>query len=557
MPVEKRGRAAHAAAWTLVVVAAGGCAGPRVEVAPPIAPKAAAHVRSFAGSPLSGPQARPPWLMPDECDPRDAWRVEVAWFVAQEVPTGLGVAPLVEWTRLVVVEPDLEPRFGPSLLTRGGRVGLEPDAAAAADELRGRVEVLALTVQEGVLPPGVTTAFELTEASLTWPAGLPDVDEHEERPARLALLLHRPGPTAPPPLAPGRRSTTLEAGAPRPRAQGPAGIRAALGELAGLAHPAERRPQGPLAVEVALDVQARAPGAAAHGRPAPPRRELVLVGERLPVGPGALVVAVPSPFTHPRRSGGGWLLAVMRVRPAPRPGEPEHAAHREAYAAALAEIERTCALWQPPPGELSRPGVLVVLPQEAARVGLKDPAQQRRILLGLADATGADLTRMLALTADRADIQRISLALSDRLGAPGAPAAGPALRWLLERTTVGALREGFPLDAPPPALASVIGRFAGAAAHRASFIELFDAARDAEHLDALLARENVALLDDSSAAIRARAAEWLASRRPELLPPGYHPLAPDRQRRAALRRLGDPFPDEDEPEAAGAEEEGR
>lgn len=551
MPVEDRGRVAGAAAWTLVAVAAG-CGDPRVEVAPPVAPKAAAHVRSFAGSPLSGPQARPPWLMPDECDPRDAWRVEVAWFAAQEAPPGLGVAPLVEWTRLVVVEPDLEPRFGPSLLTRGGRIGREADAAAATADLRARADVLALTVQEGVLPPGVTTAFELTEESLTWPARAPDPDEHEARPPRLALLVHRPGPTPPPPLAPGRRATTLEAGAPRPGAQDPAGVRAALGEVAGLAPPTERRPQGPLAVEVALDVQARAPGAAAHGRSAPPRRELVLVAERLAVGPGALVVAVPSPFTHPRRSGAGVLLAVIRVRLAPRPGEPEHAAHREAYAAALAEVERTCALWQPPPGGLPRPGVLVVLPQEAARVGLRDPAQQRRILLGLADATGADLTRMLALTADRADVQRISLALSEQLGAPGAPDAGPALRWLLERTTVEALREGFPLDAPPPALASVIGRFAGAAAHRASFMELFVAARDAEHLDALLARENVALLDDSSAAIRARAAEWLASRRPELLPPGYHPLATDRQRRAALRGLDDALQDDDDaPSGAG------
>lgn len=552
MPVEERGRVAGAAAWTLVVVAVG-CGDPRVEVAPPVAPKAAAHVRSFAGSPLSGPQARPPWLMPDACDPRDAWRVEVAWFAAQEVPPGLTVASLVEWTHLVVVEPDLEPRFGPSLLTRGGRIGREPEAAAVTDGLRARADVLALAVQEGVLPPGVTTAFELTEDSLTWPARAPDPDADEDRPARLALLIHRPGPTPPPPLAPGRRDTSLEAAAPRPP-RDPTGPHAALGEVAGLVPPVDlQQAQAPLAVEVALDVQARAPGAAAHGRSAPPRRELVLIVERLAVGPGALVVAVPSPFAHPRRSGAGALLAVVRVRPAPRPGEPEHAAHREAYAAALAEVERTCALWQPPPAEPVRRGALAALPQEAARAGLRDPAQQRRILLGLADATGADLTRMLALTADRADIQRISLALSERLGAPGAPDAGPALRWLLERTAVGALREGFPLDAPPPALASVMGRFAGAAAHRASFIELFDAARDAEHLDALLARENVALLDDSSAAIRARAAEWLASRRPELLPPGYHPLAPDRQRRAALLGLDDALPDEDDAPAGAGE----
>src|SRR5690606_15820647 len=109
----------------------------------------------------------------------------------------------------------------------------------------------------------------------------------------------------------------------------------------------------------------------------------------------------------------------------------------------------------------------------------------------------------------------------------------------------------------PPAIRAVLVRFAGAVALRAAFLELFDAAASAEELADLLARENAALLDDPSAGIRAHAAEWPARKRPDLLPEGYAPLAPARERQAALSRLRG-APDEAEgnagPERAPGEE---
>lgn len=518
----------------------------RERALPPLgAPAAAATVRSYAGSPLSGPTAAQTFV---EGGAEGAWRVSVEWFVVRQAP-GLGLDPLVPWTRLVVVGPDAEPRFAPSLLTRGAVIGRVPDADDLARSLRARTDAQLVATLEGPLPADVTTAFELTEESLAQELAPEGVAVERRRPARVALLLHRP------PASPPARWTASTLLASAPREEDPTArvtqARRALGGLAGVIPPAARMvkvtpigeaPQAP--AELAIDLEGRALEVRDVCGPGSPRRELLLLDEVLPTSSEGLVLVLPSPFRHdglhPPGAGRPWLLALARVMPAPRPGEPGFAAHREAFAAAVADMVRARALMSPPPIDLGEAGQLPMPPsQEAARLALRDPREQRRVLLALADASGAELTAMLALAAERAEIERIATLLSERLGqeAVAAPErAGPS-RWLLERTSIEAMRMELFGREVSPAIQALLGRYAGAVSRRAAFLELVGVARDAEHLQELLVRENAALLDDPAPSIRAAATEWLQRRRPDLVPPDFDPLGPDRERRAALEPL--------------------
>lgn len=527
---------------------------------PPLsAPAAAATVRSFAGSPLSGPTVAQPL---SDVGPEVAWRIEVEWFVVRQAP-GIGLDPLVAWTRLVVVAPDVEPRFAPSLLTKGAVYGRVPDAGEMSRSLRERRDALLVATLAGALPADVTTGFVLTEESLAHEVSEEGVAAAKRPPARVALLLHRPPPTPPARWTP----STLLASAPREEEPlaAVARPRQALGGVAGVTPPSARTvkvepigeaPQAP--AELALDLEGRAQQVSdtACG-PGAPRRELLLIDDALPPGSEGLVVVLPSPFRHEGLPGRVWLLALARALPAPAPGEPGHAAHREAFAATIADMEQARALMQPPPIDLGAAGRLPPPPShEAARAALRDPREQRRVLLALAEASGAELTGMLALAAERADIERIATLLSERLAQEpsGAPQGRPApSRWLLERTSIEAMRVELPGRELGPAMEAVVGRFAGAVARRAAFLELVGVARDAEHLQELLVRENAALLDDPSPSIRARATEWLSRRRPDLVPQGFDPLGPDRERRAALEALRAPAA---QPGAAGAAPQG-
>lgn len=512
------------------------------EMPPLVGPAASARLRSFEGTPLSGP-APVPSSFDTEPEAADAWRVQVEWFVLRDVPR-IGLDPLMQWARLIVANPDLQPRFAPAVLGRGAVLGRVPDAQAFTRALRERPGALRVAYQQGALPPGVTSAFELTAAGLTDQAGA--------LPTRVALLLYRSANLERPlhtrllPTDDGS-ARTLTAGAPRgDAASSDTTSRASLGGMSGVdlsTATTTTRPEGAVRDEhapaqVGLDLEGRGLSGRDPCGTGPLRRELILVDEVLPPGAEGLVVALPSPFDHAAHTGSVWLLAVASIVPPPEPGEVSYAAHIEAFAATSAEVQRSRALVLPPLEQV-RPAVKEsALPNlEAVRQALQQVGEQRRALLELADATGAELTRDLALMGERADVDRLARSLSTRLGDRGAPSDPAGLRWLLERLAVDVLRDPIVARELSPGLATVLTRFAGAVADRPALLALVDAADDATHLEELLVRENASLLDDPAPSVRARAVAWLDARRPGLVPEGYDPLDRPRERRAALTSL--------------------
>lgn len=524
-----------------LALGASACAdGPAAAPAPLALPEGVARTSSFVGSPLSGPwPVLPPWLTGQACDPAAAWQVEVEWYVVRTVP-GLALDALAAWTRLVVVGPDTAPSFGASLLAPGAVIGRVPQPDDFVADLHARSDVRRVATQRGALPPGVTTAFELTEANLIedrQASSEAPLEAAPVRPRHVALLLYRPAPGT----SARPRLFTVQASAPRP-SPGPAAP-GALGGLAGARRPGaaspsavQRRRPDPRHVQVAVDVAGSAPGDDPCAR-GPRRRELLLLDEVVEPTGEALLLVTPSPLADGAEFP-PWLLAVARVREAPRPGDPGLAAHREVLATTLASAQRACSA-SASPGRRDAGGALATLSLEAARLALRDPQEQRRALLELAAAVDAELLNMYALTGEHRIVDRIARRLAENLAGPGAPDTAPALRWLLERTTIDVVRGAYPARDVPPGTEAITSRYAGGVALRAAFLELFDAASSVEELHELLARENAALLDDASAGVRARAAEWLARERPELLPPDYDPLAPARERQAALARLRD------------------
>lgn len=544
MPGVERRASRHARGPLVLACVLTACSGgPEAGATRLAAPAAVARTAAFVGSPLSGPSsAPPPWLTLERCDPDAAWRVEVEWYAVRSAP-GLGLDPVVRWTRLVVSDPDVTATFGPSLLAPGAALGRVPDAEDLLCTFRARSDARLLATQVGALPPGVTARFELTEAGLVGGSSA----AHEATPAHIALLLHRPAAT----VVDAPASTTLEASARR-AAPGPAAA-AALGGVPGAlssGRPAPaaapsfvaRRAGGADLVTLALDLAGRAPGEDPC-KPGPLRRELLVLDEVLEPTGEALVLVSPAPMLGPGPFP-ALLVAVARVREAPVPGDPGRAAHLEAVAATLTSVQEACAAIPARPAT-SDGRALAALSLEAARLALRDPREQRRALLELAAAAEAKLLGMFALTGEHELIGPIARRLADRLAEPDAPRSGPQLRWLLERTVVDVVRRVYPAQDTTPALESILGRYAGAVAQRAAFLELFDAASSVEELEELLARENASLLDDPSAGIRARAAEWLSRQRPDLLPAGYDPLGSARERQVALARLRRAWPEDD------------
>jgi hypothetical protein len=103
----------------------------------------------------------------------------------------------------------------------------------------------------------------------------------------------------------------------------------------------------------------------------------------------------------------------------------------------------------------------------------------------------------------------------------------------LEREALGVLAELDDAGNLPAEMRTLLTVHAGEAGRRAASLqEALRGATTLVELRSILAAENAIYLEDSEAAARVRAFEWLEAR--GLAPAGYDPLASRQQRRAAL-----------------------
>lgn len=251
--------------------------------------------------------------------------------------------------------------------------------------------------------------------------------------------------------------------------------------------------------------------------------ELLPLTTPLAVAGDALLVVVPSPFAP---AGGRWCALWAELTTVAADG-PEAGRWR---AEAQRLDQRQAAAWA---------GVIATAaaassPASATWRALPADASGRRGLAWLVSRWPDTLVADLALAAD----DRCIVELLQRHAATRARGAEPAdeaaLVAQLERDAWSAIGALVADDALPAELRSAACRRGGAAGSDPSALDAV--ARTSGGLEAIRARlvvENTLLLEDASAATRWRAFHWLV--KCGAAPPGFDPLAPVGERRAALR----------------------
>jgi hypothetical protein len=234
-----------------------------------------------------------------------------------------------------------------------------------------------------------------------------------------------------------------------------------------------------------------------------------------------LTAVFPSPFPD---GTGEALAAVVEISPPPT-GSTKRDAHREAVARSIEDAARAAA---------DRTGlepieVPVWTGLADALAGLDSPSTRRGALAYLARETGASFAEDLALSAPEAVVSDVA----ERVAGAERPDAPSALGFLIEhaafRAACAATEAG---DARCEAL--LLTRAGEVGRHPALLEELLGKAGHVEDLGALLVRENLVFLTDSSPAARVRAYDWLALNGP--VPDGYDPLGPRDERRESVSR---------------------
>lgn len=245
--------------------------------------------------------------------------------------------------------------------------------------------------------------------------------------------------------------------------------------------------------------------------------------------PGGPPVRLSAPAPFPGHAGARVVIEA----------EVPESVPPEALAAALSRCERDAAessREEALRGPLSTGARFQARIAAGALEAMADPVTRRSAVVLLADACGSRLGADVAIAADDAMLERFAAHLAESMREDAV--SGDDVRWAFERSTYGflvALREATTL---PPALLAVLARHAGEAARfPATLLEIAEAATGFADMDARLAEENRARLDDSSESVRVRAFDWLERR--SAAPAGYDPLAPRSERRAALKRLAE------------------
>lgn len=160
-----------------------------------------------------------------------------------------------------------------------------------------------------------------------------------------------------------------------------------------------------------------------------------------------------------------------------------------------------------------------------------------KVLLNLADTTGATMAKDLLLIAPYWIQYRVRNEVLDSADGLRDPASAS---WVLDRAAYRVLidlnREGH----RTPSLEALLLLHAGQVGRDTTLLgEILAQGTDREDLHRRLIRENAIFLEDMSPAARCRALEWLAAQ--GKAPAGFDPLAPARQRRAALAAATDLF----------------
>ncbi|HTL29440.1 MAG TPA: hypothetical protein VL282_09465, partial [Tepidisphaeraceae bacterium] len=168
--------------------------------------------------------------------------------------------------------------------------------------------------------------------------------------------------------------------------------------------------------------------------------------------------------------------------------------------------------------------------------GLSLTSSRRASLVYLCRETKAPVCEDFALSASDADLSMFAPLVQKGMNGPGAPRDEESLSWFLDATTlqfVGGLQTNNRL--PPELLAMLLRHTGQVGMNSGSVAEMIAASRQRQDFDARVVAENIIYLEDGSPAARVRACEWLGAR--GKAPSGYDPLAPPRQRQAALEKM--------------------
>jgi hypothetical protein len=481
-----------------ILAAMAGCAGSRQPQRPLAPPSLLTQSRTFLGTPLSGPLVEDTPMAGDRATlALAAPDVTVSFFAMDKMPADI-YPPLGPQVRLIVATLADSPVVPLARLTGAVRlIDGEPGEKILADVAAGQFGPSALIwTGHGLLLPGATVAFAVAEPAATDSVSgqsarrRMEVDLYQEASAitpQAAILMHDFVDTAPPreieeaftksqaALAPGRRGVTAR----------------------------------PPPVEV----------------PPPEFQSEIALFDRQPA-PDAFALAAPMKFEN---STSQAILAVVQISP----GSSDDA-HQKRVAEALAEIQIASD----------------AAARQAKRIG-SDPAdwpglssaveslafagRQRAGLVFLSQQTGAQITQDVVLAADEAIASHVAGAAAAAITAAPTARDRAAIGWILERTTLRMLMQMQSDGKLPPELAAILAARAGQAGRsNGTLEEVLGNATGLQDLQNRLAAENYIFLEDSSPAARVRAYDWLTTRR--LAPPGYDPLGPSKDRRAALEQ---------------------
>lgn len=497
--------------FVLLIVPVAGCGLIGGSRGTAVVPAPLARVTHYAGSPLVGPQAQGL----GDVDPGSTPCVRVTFIGVRHDPPGRWVA-LGSEARLIEATSGGAPVVASGRLTLGTRLLSEQEARAFVHELAmGPPESgTVIATLTGALPPGATADFRLTDGA----AGETD----RSAPRRCAVELYRPmvGATTDPATATDILETAISiedrvGENPTVPAQAPAPTMAR-----GSAARGARSSGAPARAAPVLPYMPVAGGS--------PAREMAIVDQRLVPDGQVSGWLIPFRFSGSLDEG---VLAFVQIVPGARDDWQVAACARcAADLKASAELarERPASV---PFAALGWPGF------EASLAALGEPNRRRASLLDLATQTGAPLTQDVALTADDATLADLCTRVRGKTAAPARGNGGAydaaALGWVLDQSSVELLDQELGAGKLPPELAAVLTRHAGEAGRHAEVLdEVVKGVTSLGDFEARLTAQNILYLDDVSPGARVRAYDWLTAR--GAAPPGYGPLAPFKQRRAAL-----------------------
>ena len=477
----------------LCCIAGSGCAARRRPAAF-IAPEANVAVRHVAGNPLGEAGERPnpaePSTTPSAPGNR-ATSVRVRWVALKAMPAG-PLAPLSSTATLISSGSGATPVLSSGRSTRGVRVASGDGAArflASATSKGLGTDAAAIAESDGVVATDLTAVFTVADPQ---PVRDPVLRGPAMRRLTIATRLVTPSTS---------RATTTAPATPTTQPD------ASLVEVALLAEDLVATPDGGAIVA----------------------RELVVL-EPTPVVDGPERVLVVPFRLSGNRSTSRMVLAVVDIALAD--DSPEFAslyAKGQAEAKTAAPEAGSLAAWQPRPNWTKLDAALSAL------------STGSRAALSLAAAeAAAPLCGEVALAADDATVRQLAARIRATLKPPTAQDRD-AVAWTMDSACIHMLAEMESANPLPPEMLTVLSVHAGETGRSAgSLAELAKSVGSVAEFNQRVAAENYIDLEDNSPSARVRAFDWLRARKLE--PAGFDPLAPPRQRRAALDKAAEPKP---------------